>query len=195
MKDELTTAAVTAVLLSLFALTPPPASQTCDLPDYTDRYDRRLRTAVQFYWPLEQQDWCWFKAQAIAESGLDPAARSAAGAQGLLQIMPATWHDLQATLPQPGDALTVPANIIQGARYMARMQDVWIAQRPAQCRLELAQASYNAGAGHVLKAQGLAGGARCWDQIGPQLQQVTGHHAQETTHYVARIGALRRQMP
>ena len=78
---------------------------------------------------------------------------------------------------------------------MARMQDVWIAQRPAQCRLELAQASYNAGAGHVLKAQGLAGGARCWDGIAPQLHRVTGHHAQETIHYVARIGALRRQMP
>ena len=103
MKDELTTAAVTAVLLSLFALTPPPASQTCDLPDYTDRYDRRLRAAVQFYWPPEQQDWCWFKAQAIAESDLRPAAVSAAGAQGLLHA----WQDAAVAHARCRTAVTV----------------------------------------------------------------------------------------
>ena len=37
-------------------------------------------------------DWGFFKAQGMSESGLDTAARSRAGARGIMQLMPSTFQ-------------------------------------------------------------------------------------------------------
>ena len=181
----MSTAAV--LMLSLFAA-------ECRAPGYTQAFDKHFRAAVMYYWPPEQQDWCWLKAQGIAESSLVTTAVSPVGAQGLMQIMPATLADLQRQSRMDGNVFEARYNIIMGARYMARSMDFWIFDRTQECRRTMGQAGYNAGNGNILKAQELSGGERCWGGIAPYLYRVTGHYSQETIQYVWRIAMIRRKM-
>lgn len=103
-----------------------------------------------------------------------------------MQIMPRTWRDLEQELGISASPYNAKVNILFGTHYMKKMVRVWKAPRTDAQRLELAQASYNAGAGNILKAQAKCGGTT-WHQIAPCLRQVTGAHATETTNYVARI--------
>ena len=81
-------------------------------------------------------------AVARAESGYDPSARSPAGAQGLMQIMPATAAELGV---DPFD----PAQAADGAaRYLAQ-------QLSSFGSTELALAAYNAGPGNVRRYGGI----------------------------------------
>ena len=81
-------------------------------------------------------------AVARQESRFDPGARSGAGAQGLLQLMPATARELRL---DP----TVPAsNVLAGARYLRRMLDRFDGD------VDLALAAYNAGPTAVANAGG-----------------------------------------
>ena len=72
---------------------------------------------------------------------MEPAARSHAGAQGLLQVMPATAAELEA------DANLPAANVLAGARYLERMLTRFR-------ETGLALAAYNAGPTAVAKAAG-----------------------------------------
>ncbi len=81
-------------------------------------------------------------AIASVESGFDPTAQSSAGAQGLMQFMPATASEMGV---DPFD----PASAIDGAaRYLKRE-----IQRFGS--VELAAAAYNAGAGAVSRHGGV----------------------------------------
>jgi soluble lytic murein transglycosylase-like protein len=80
-------------------------------------------------------------AVAEQESRMDPAARSGAGAQGLLQLMPETARSLLA------DPLVPTANVLAGARYLRGLLDRF-------GRLDLALAAYNAGPTAVAAAGG-----------------------------------------
>ena len=71
-------------------------------------------------------------AVAKVESNLDPDARSAAGAHGLLQVLPSTAADLDL------DAYHVGDNVMAGARYLRLLLDRFEST-------ELALAAYNAG--------------------------------------------------
>ena len=164
---------------------------SCNIPGYTKAFDKYFKSGVARFWPQGYKDWCWLKAQAIAESNLITTAVSPKGAKGILQIMPNTWKDLKKQYRQDGNIFEAKANIMYSAAYMRQMLDFWIFDRSKLCRLELAQASYNAGAGNILKAQGLAQGARCWGRISQQLVNVTGNNAIETIGYVDRIASLR----
>jgi len=78
---------------------------------------------------------------------------------------------------------------------MRRMQLAWTSRRTIEERQKLAQASYNAGTGHIIEAQDACHGALTWDRIWPCLAQVTGQeNAQQTIDYVTRIAAWRRQI-
>ena len=75
---------------------------------------------------------------------------------------------------------------------MSKMFGFWSAKRTVEQRMELSQASYNAGAGNILKAQRKAVKegdcfANLWDCIKQFLRLVTGLHSKETIDYVARI--------
>lgn len=83
------------------------------------------------------------KAVAIAESRMNPGAVSPAGAQGLMQIIPATQRALGLT-----DPFDAHASIAAGARYLAR-------QVSAFGSYELALAAYNAGPGAVRRHGGV----------------------------------------
>jgi soluble lytic murein transglycosylase-like protein len=66
------------------------------------------------------------------ESNFDPNARSAAGARGLLQLLPSTGASLGLNIDDPGE------NIVAGARYLRAMLNRFH-------DTDLALAAYNAG--------------------------------------------------
>jgi soluble lytic murein transglycosylase-like protein len=84
-------------------------------------------------------------AVAKVESDLQPNARSAAGARGLLQLMPATARSLDL------DEEDTDSNVLGGARYLRQMLDLFHST-------DLALAAYNAGPTQVERAGGILGG-------------------------------------
>jgi soluble lytic murein transglycosylase-like protein len=82
-------------------------------------------------------------AVASAESGGRADARSAAGAAGLMQLMPATARELASSLGEPRPDVWDPATSLRlGARYLRRQLDRF---SDSPCAKELAIAAYNAG--------------------------------------------------
>lgn len=78
-----------------------------------------------------------------AESNFQSDAVSRAGAQGLMQLMPATAEELGVE-----DAFDIEQNIDGGARYLRRMLDMF------DGNLKQALAAYNAGPGTVMRHNG-----------------------------------------
>lgn len=84
------------------------------------------------------------KAMAKAESNFDEKAVSSAGAQGVMQLMPATAKSLG--VKDPFDARQ---NIMGGAKYISQKLKQYNGD------LDLALAAYNAGSGNVRKYGGV----------------------------------------
>ena len=84
------------------------------------------------------------EAMIEAESAWDPRAVSRTGAQGLMQIMPATARDL--ALISPFDPIE---NVRAGTAYLRQMLDRF------EGRVELALAAYNAGPSTVTAYAGV----------------------------------------
>jgi soluble lytic murein transglycosylase-like protein len=80
-------------------------------------------------------------ATAYEESRMNPRARSAAGAVGLLQVMPSTARALSLDGENPA------ANVVAGARYLRQLLDRFGS-------VELALSAYNAGPTAVERAGG-----------------------------------------
>lgn len=163
--------------------------QSCTAPGIPNTFDEHIYWAAKRYMsePLRSKP-CLLKAICWTESRLKPDAKSHVGAIGLCQVMQGTFVDAHRKHPTIGRNLrNVRTNIAAGAIELDRAWRVWIAPRSNACRWDLAAASYNAGAGHVIKAQTLSGGARCWETIRHFLDDVTGKHAVETVDYVDRV--------
>ena len=101
-----------------------------------NRYDQIIRrTADKF-----KIDYALIKAIIKAESNFDNQAVSPVGAQGLMQLMPATASALQVE-----DSFHPENNIEGGVRYLRYLLDIY------RGNLTLALAAYNAGEGNVAK--------------------------------------------
>jgi hypothetical protein len=122
--------------------------------------------------------------QALADAGLNP---SPVGAQGLAQVMPGTFRDIMRETNIRGNPYDPYTNLMAGAYYMGKMRRIFRAPRPDVERHKLAAASYNAGAGHIIRAQALVGNPKEWKPVADVLPQITGRHAKETQNYVERI--------
>ena len=155
------------------------------------KYDHTIELAAAEWLPF--LDWRWLKAQIWCESAMKPDAVSRTGAEGLGQIEPATQPEIREGLGLPGNAVFLgdagAENCVRGAAWYDRqMWNKWRAPRPAFERIKLMFASYNAGFGHILEAQGLANGAANAQPILDQLHRVPGEaNAKETRDYVDRI--------
>lgn len=84
------------------------------------------------------------KAIGKAESNFDPYAQSAAGAQGVMQLMPETARSLGVT-----DTFDARSNIMGGAKYISDLLERYDGD------IDLALAAYNAGSGNVEKYGGV----------------------------------------
>lgn len=125
-------------------------------PLFLQPYRDEIRTAAREF----NVDPALVRAVIHAESAFNDQALSPKGAQGLMQLMPATAEELGV-----GNAMVAPENIRGGVNYLARMLKRFDGD------IRLATAAYNAGPGAV----GRHGG------IPPYA---------ETRAYVERVGIL-----
>lgn len=113
-------------------------------------------------------DWRLIAAQCYQESGFDPNAVSSVGAQGLLQLMPAT----AAAMGVPeGKAFDPEQNISAATRYLRKIQGFFSDIPDPTERIRFTLAAYNGGVGHVQDAQTLArkhgSDPKHWDEVAP----------------------------
>jgi membrane-bound lytic murein transglycosylase F len=111
------------------------------------KYDETIKKyAKQIGW-----DWRLIASQVYQESRFDPQASSWAGAQGLMQIMPATAMDLDLqNVTDPYQSLRA------GTTYLKQIYDRFDYMEDEETRKKFALASYNCGYGHILDAQRMA---------------------------------------
>ena len=87
-------------------------------------------------------DWLWLAALAFKESTLNPNARGAGGASGLLQITPAAARSVGV-----GNSRALEGNVQAGARYLALLRKRYFAsaQFNERERMAFVLAAYNLG--------------------------------------------------
>jgi membrane-bound lytic murein transglycosylase F len=97
-------------------------------------------------------DWMLFAAVAFKESRFDSTAKSFAGAEGLMQMMPGTAEMLGVD-----SADGVDGHVRGATTYLADLDASWTSSVPNKDqRLKFVLGSYNAGPGHIKDAQRLA---------------------------------------
>ncbi|MBI5896680.1 MAG: lytic transglycosylase domain-containing protein [Desulfobacterales bacterium] len=112
-------------------------------PDKADKVTQRIdqsieKAAADYDLPAEL-----IRGVIQAESNFQVRAVSPAGAQGLMQLMPATARELGVE-----DPFDIQENIDGGARYLRQMLDMFGGD------LKQALSAYNAGPGTVMKYDG-----------------------------------------
>ena len=118
-----------------------------DLSGQLSPYDDHVKKFAEYY----GQDWRLITAQMYQESRFDPDAVSWVGAQGLMQVMPATGRQMGFTeLHDPEQGIHA------GVKYMDHLLDRFDPKLPMESRIHFALASYNVGYGHLLDARRLA---------------------------------------
>jgi len=184
-----TPARFAVALLLLAQASPAVADATRAASAWTEDYDEDFQKYSQRYFGLSH-DWRWFKAQAIAESTLDPLARSKYGALGLMQLMPATFAEIRQKNPEFIDMRINRWNIAAGIWYDRQLYltQTWRSFADPD-RLLISFAAYNAGLGTALDAfDEVPAPVKGWPDVAPHLPD-------GPRSYVERIVTLKRVLP
>ena len=170
--------------LLTFMLAAKVEARAIEADKWPDKYDRHFKKYSKRYFG-PHFEWRWFKSQAIAESNLNPDASSPVGAEGIMQIMPATFDEIQEQNPTFVVLKEPRWNIAAGIFYDRQLYRKWRNPLPSEDRLFLAFSSYNAGYGRVLKAV-----KRTHKKDDYSWVEVKLHLPPETRGYVSRIATL-----
>lgn len=166
------------------------AVQARDSAKATNRYDDTFRkyTKRQFGPGF---DWTLFKAQAMAESDLNPNARSRVGARGLMQLMPSTFQLIQSRRPEFGAINDPEWNIAAGIMHDRYLYTLYTRDIGDDERMRFVFGSYNAGEGTIARAAATARAKRLnsgqWANIETVAPTVPRWRYRETLGYVRRI--------
>lgn len=179
-----------AVALLLLAVATPAAFAQKGPGRKDDRYDPLFRKYSKRYFGVAY-DWRVFKAQAMAESNLSPDATSRVGARGLMQLMPATFREIQSKNPELAAIDHPEWNIAAGICYDRTLWRLWNDPATLEDRRAFMLGSYNAGRGTLLRAQGTARERNLdhgsWESIEEVAPTVRGWRYRETLGYVRKI--------
>jgi membrane-bound lytic murein transglycosylase F len=120
--------------------------------DYSSKYDPLINKYTKRFFGIGF-DQRIIKALMIKESSLNPNAVSKVGAQGLMQIMPATWREIKGKCPiVKGSPLDPSQAIPAGIFYLSTLHNQF---KDTDIIMSFALAAYNAGAGRVREKQRL----------------------------------------
>ena len=128
-----------------FAVTPPPGAPAhaglghVGKPQ-TNVHSAEFRAAAR----ANRIEDAWLRAVAHAESGFQADAVSPKGAQGIMQLLPATAREYRVS-----DPFSAPQSIRGGARFLGELLRRYKGDR------RLATAAYNAGIGTVTRYGGI----------------------------------------
>ena len=156
-----------------------------------ERYDDIFRKYTKRYFGVGF-DWRRFKAQAMAESELNPKARSRVGARGLMQLMPSTYKLIASRRTEFTSIDDPEFNIAAGILHDRDMWRAWQKRVPDDERHNFMFASYNAGEGTILRASRTAQERKLdqsrWPSIETVAPTVPRWRYAETLGYVKKIG-------
>jgi membrane-bound lytic murein transglycosylase MltF len=150
---------------------------------------KKFLAVVQLFRKYSEQynmDFLLMAAQAYQESRLDQNAKSAVGAVGIMQLMPATGREMKV-----GDIRQIEPNINAGVKYMHTVMDQYYKDEPMDTLNKglFTFASYNAGPGKIRQLRKAA------DQRGldpnvwfGNVEQIASERiGRETVTYVSNI--------
>lgn len=161
-----------------------------DHKHWTDKYDRQFRKYSKHYFgPLV--NWRWFKAQGIAESGLNPKAKSKSGATGIMQILPSTFEYIRTKNKSFLSIEDPKWNIAAGIYYDRYLYNKWkFLDLDVKQQLFFTFGSYNAGFRRIRNAYNKTmkkqGEVRRWEPV-------ASHAPGQTRRYVRRIRKLMQE--
>ena len=155
-----------------------------------DRYDQTFRKYSKRYFGIGY-DWRVFKAQAMAESQMNPNAKSWVGARGLMQLMPSTYKEIQSRASGFGSIDDPEWNIAAGIMHDRSLWRRWERDSIDVDRREFMFASYNAGEGTIMNAQRTCVARsldrRAWRSVETVAPEVPRWRYRETLGYVRKI--------
>ena len=176
--------------IALVAVLGAPVALRAQKAGDVDRYDQTFRKYTKRYFGVGY-DWRVFKAQAMAESQMNPNAKSWVGARGLMQLMPSTFKDIQSNATGFGSIDDPEWNIAAGILHDRDLWRRWERDSIDVDRREFMFASYNAGEGTIMNAQRACVqrslDRRAWRSVEAVAPQVPRWRYRETLGYVRKI--------
>lgn len=156
-----------------------------------DTYDPIFRKYSKRYFGVGH-DWRHFKAQGMAESELNPTAKSRVGARGIMQLMPGTFNIIFDPRKIPRNITDPEFNIAAGIMHDRYLWGRW--KRDGVAKDDHANfmfASYNAGEGPIIRARKAASAKALepnrWNAIEAVAPDISAWRYRETLGYVRKI--------